>query len=75
MTKEALFGIFLAYLARYSFTESPGTISSLKVYAPVLGDFTHFITLAHSLPEPAFLSVATTFFAILFDLFMNGHSL
>lgn len=48
---------------------SIGTISSLKVYAPVLGDFTALITFAKFLPAVLSRSVATTFFAILVSFY------
>jgi hypothetical protein len=52
------------YFFRVSCTMGLGTISSLKVYAPVFSDRTALITLAYETP-PSFFSVATTFFAII----------
>jgi|JI10StandDraft_1071094.scaffolds.fasta_scaffold159082_2 hypothetical protein len=62
--KEAfVFKIFSNYLVKKSLTWSLCTISSLKLYEPVLGDFTILITLVKLFPFPV-LSVATTFLAM-----------
>jgi hypothetical protein len=52
------------YFAKKSCTLSLGTISSLKIYAPVFGDLTILITLANERP-PEVLNVATAFFAMI----------
>lgn len=51
------------FSAKKSFTWSLAMMPSLKMYAPVLSDFTILIHLVNCLPVPVF-SVATTFFAI-----------
>lgn len=55
------------FLARNAFTWSFGTTSSLKEYAPVLGDLTILITLVKSFAPPLPID-ATTFFAIIYEL-------
>lgn len=55
--------LHLFLLGEKSFTWSLAMMPSLKMYAPVLSDFTILIHLVNCLPVPVF-SVATTFFAI-----------
>jgi hypothetical protein len=50
--------------AKKSFTFSLGTISSLKEYAPVLGDFIALITLVKDLLTDLSLKLATVFLAM-----------